>query len=90
MKQAAPSPADEKLRERVHFIHRSVGTDAIVDVCIMNGDTAQIAIEADLFQTVDAGRAAGLGGKADDPFSGEVKIASAQKYGERCVAELAG
>ncbi len=66
----------------------ALGTDAIVDACVMQGDTAVIAIEADLFQTIDAGRAAGLGGKADDATSGEVRIASAQKYGERCVAEL--
>ena len=29
--QASVVETDEKLRERVHFIHRSVGTDAIVE-----------------------------------------------------------
>ncbi|MEZ4366379.1 MAG: hypothetical protein R2939_08840 [Kofleriaceae bacterium] len=64
-----------------------LGTDSIVDVCLMHGSDIVRQIEGDLFQAVDAGEDAGLGGKADDPPSGEVRIASALAYGERCVAE---
>jgi hypothetical protein len=64
------------------------GTDSIIDICLMNGGDVVKQIEADLFQAMDNGRAEGLGGKADDPDSGEQAINSPQKYGERCVAEL--
>jgi hypothetical protein len=63
------------------------GTDSIIDVCVMDGDSVTIQLERDLFQAWDAGRKQGVGGKADDP-SGEQTINSAQAYGERCVAEL--
>jgi len=64
-----------------------LGTDSIIDVCLMKDDKVEKEIEADLFEAMDAGRGAGLGGKADDP-SGEQAINSAQKYGERCIAEM--
>ncbi|MEZ4366401.1 MAG: PPC domain-containing protein [Kofleriaceae bacterium] len=64
------------------------GTDSIIDVCIMEGATVVEQIEADLFQAWDEGRSQGLGGKADDASTGEQRITSAQKYGERCVGEL--
>ncbi|MCX5745290.1 MAG: PPC domain-containing protein [Proteobacteria bacterium] len=63
-------------------------TDSIIDVCIMNGGDVVRRVERDLFAAWDAGRKAGLGGKADDPHSGEVTINSPEGYGERCVAEL--
>jgi hypothetical protein len=64
-----------------------LGTDSIIDVCLMDGSKIVREIEADLFEAMDAGRGEGLGGKADDP-SGEQAINSAQKYGERCIAEM--
>ncbi len=64
------------------------GTDSIIDVCVMNGGDVVKATQRDLFAAWDAGRKAGLGGKADDPHSGEVTINSPEGYGERCVAEM--
>lgn len=65
-----------------------LGTDSIIDVCVMDGTKVVKQIEADLFQAWDAGRQRGLGGKADDPNTGEQRINSAQEYGVRCIAEL--
>jgi hypothetical protein len=64
------------------------GVDSIIDVCVIDGSDVAIQLERDLFQAWDAGRREGIGGKADDPASGEQMINSAQAYGERCVAEL--
>jgi len=64
------------------------GVDSIIDVCVMDGSDVKIQLERDLFQAWDAGRREGIGGKADDPASGEQEINSAQAYGERCIAEL--
>jgi len=64
------------------------GTDSIIDACVVNGGDVVKRVERDLFAAWDAGRKAGLGGKADDPHSGEVRINSPEGYGERCVAEL--
>jgi mono/diheme cytochrome c family protein len=65
----------------------AMGTDSIIDVCVMDGDKVVAQIERDLFEAWDQARKQGIGGKADDP-SGEVRINSAQEYGVRCVAEL--
>ncbi len=65
-----------------------LGTDSIIDVCVMNGSTVVKRVERDLFAAWDEGRKQGLGGKADDPNSGEVRINSPEAYGERCVADL--
>jgi hypothetical protein len=64
------------------------GTDSIIDVCLFDGSDLAAHVERDLCQAWDDGRKEGLGGKADDPTSGEVTINSAQEYGVRCVAEL--
>src|SRR4029077_14679057 len=64
------------------------GTDSIIDVCLMDGTKEVWKQEKDLFQAWDTGRKQGLGGKADDPNTGEQMINSAQEYGLRCVAEL--
>ncbi|MGE0547953.1 MAG: PPC domain-containing protein [Kofleriaceae bacterium] len=65
-----------------------LGTDSIIDVCLMDGSEVVYKVERDLFAAWDAGRKKGFGGKADDPGSGEQRINSAQAYGERCVGEL--
>ena len=64
-----------------------LGTDSIIDVCIMDGTKITFQKEMDLFAAWDNARNEGVGGKADDP-SGEVAINSVTKYAERCVAEL--
>jgi len=58
----------------------AIGTDSIIDVCLMDGGKVVAQIERDLFQAWDAGRKEGLGGKADGP-SGEVMIYSPLEYG---------
>ncbi|MGE0547952.1 MAG: PPC domain-containing protein [Kofleriaceae bacterium] len=65
-----------------------LGTDSIIDVCLMDGSEVVRKVERDLFAAWDDGRKKGFGGKADDPGSGEQRINSAQAYGERCVGEL--
>jgi hypothetical protein len=65
-----------------------LGTDSIIDVCLMDGSDVVVQMERDLFQAWDDARRQGIGGKADDPDSGEQMINSPQAYGERCVAEL--
>ncbi len=65
----------------------ALGTDSIIDVCVMKGTEVVAQIERDLFEAWDQARRQGVGGKADDP-SGEVRINSPQEYGVRCVAEL--
>src|SRR4051812_40239112 len=64
------------------------GTDSIIDVCLMDGSDVVVQMERDLFRAWDDGRKEGLGGKADDPDSGEQMINSPVAYGERCVNEL--
>jgi hypothetical protein len=64
------------------------GTESIIDVCVMRGDTVVAQVERDLFVAWDEARKSGLGGKADHVASGEVMINSPQVYGERCVSEL--
>ncbi len=64
-----------------------LGTDSIIDVCIMDGSKVVRQIEADLFQAWDAARAEGIGGKADEP-TGEQRITSPLAYAQRCVGEL--
>ncbi len=64
-----------------------LGTDSIIDVCLMNGDDVVVQLERDLFQAWDAARAEGIGGKADEP-TGEQRITSPLAYAERCVGEL--
>ncbi len=64
------------------------GTDSIIDVCVMRGDTEVIRMERDLFKAWDDARAIGIGGKADNVASGEVTINTPQVYGVRCVDEL--
>lgn len=64
-----------------------LGTDSIIDACILDGSTLTYGKEIDLFKAWDNARSEGLGGKADDP-SGETAINSVVKYAERCVAEL--
>ncbi|MBS1123950.1 MAG: hypothetical protein H6Q90_6178, partial [Deltaproteobacteria bacterium] len=66
----------------------AAGTDSIIDVCVMNGSTVVAQIERDLFQAWDDGKAHRLDGKADEIYSGEVTINSAQGYGVRCIADL--
>ncbi|NVB76864.1 MAG: hypothetical protein HOV81_00580, partial [Kofleriaceae bacterium] len=65
-----------------------LGTDSIIDVCLMDGDKVVAQIERDLFRAWDDARKQGLGGKADDESSGEQRINSPVAYGERCIAEL--
>lgn len=65
-----------------------LGVDSIIDVCLMDGSDVVVQMERDLFRAWDDGRREGLGGKADDPASGEQRINSPVAYGERCVAEL--
>ena len=67
-----------------------LGTDSIIDVCLIDGDGKVVAqIEEDLFKAWDVATDQGLNGKADDPDSdGQVRINSAQEYGMRCVGEL--
>jgi len=65
-----------------------LGTDSIIDVCLMDGSDVVVQMERDLFQAWDDARKQGIGGKADDADSGEQMINSPQAYGERCVAEL--
>jgi hypothetical protein len=65
-----------------------LGTDSIIDVCLMDGDKVVVQMERDLFRAWDDARREGLGGKADDPDSGEQRINSPVAYGERCVSEL--
>ncbi len=64
-----------------------LGTDSIIDVCIMDGAKVTYQKEMDLFAAWDNARQEGVGGKADDP-SGETAINSVTKYAERCVAEM--
>jgi len=65
-----------------------LGTDSIIDVCLMDGSDVVVQIERDLFRAWDDGRKQGLGGKADDESSGEQAINSPVAYGERCIGEL--
>ncbi len=65
-----------------------LGTDSIIDVCLMDGDKVVAQIERDLFRAWDDARKQGLGGKADDESSGEQRINSPVGYGERCIGEL--
>lgn len=65
-----------------------LGTDSIIDVCLMDGNDVVAQIERDLFRAWDDARRQGLGGKADDNESGEQAINSPVAYGERCVGEL--
>src|SRR5690606_27738801 len=64
------------------------GTDSIIDVCVISGGEVTVKLERDLFQAWDAARGQGVGGKADDPATGEVAINSPLEYGTRCVADL--
>ena len=66
----------------------NLGTDSIIDVCLMEGDKVVVQMERDLFRAWDDARREGLGGKADDETSGEQRINSPVAYGERCVSEL--
>jgi hypothetical protein len=65
-----------------------LGTDSIIDVCLMDGSDVVVQLERDLFRAWDDARKQGLGGKADDDTSGEQRINSPVAYGERCVGEL--
>jgi len=65
-----------------------LGTDSIIDVCLMDGSDVVVQMERDLFRAWDDARKQGLGGKADDESSGEQRINSPVAYGERCVGEL--
>ncbi len=65
-----------------------LGTDSIIDVCLMDGSDVVVQMERDLFRAWDDGRKQGLGGKADDESSGEQRINSPVAYGERCIGEL--
>ncbi|HEY5926761.1 MAG TPA: PPC domain-containing protein [Kofleriaceae bacterium] len=65
-----------------------LGTDSIIDVCLMDGSDVVKQIERDLFRAWDDARKQGLGGKADDESTGEQRINSPVAYGERCVGEL--
>lgn len=66
------------------------GTDSIIDVCHYDSDGNVVdEIEEDLFKAWDDATDQGLNGKADDTdTNGEMRINSAQEYGERCVGEL--
>jgi hypothetical protein len=66
----------------------AAGTDSIIDVCLMDGSDVVVQMERDLFRAWDDARKQGIGGKADNPESGEQYINSPVAYGERCVAEL--
>jgi len=66
----------------------AAGTDSIIDVCVMDGGKVVAQIERDLFQAWDDGKAHRLDGKADEIYSGQVTINSAQGYGVRCIADL--
>src|SRR5687767_10847312 len=65
-----------------------LGTDSIIDVCLMDGSDVVVQMERDLFRAWDDARKQGLGGKADDNTTGEQRINSPVAYGERCVGEL--
>ena len=65
-----------------------LGTDSIIDLCLMDGSDVVVQIERDLFRAWDDARKQGLGGKADDDTTGEQRINSPVAYGERCVGEL--
>ena len=81
-----PEWAGEPTPEMLAQVAR--GTDSIIDVCVVDGDRVVQRLEADLFQAWDRGRHAIKGEKADHAATGEQRIQSAQKYGERCVGEL--
>jgi hypothetical protein len=82
-----PEWAGEPTAEMLEALE--LGTDSIIDVCIMNGDGELTEeIEVDLFKAWDVATDQGLNGKADDNDHGEVPINSAQEYGVRCVGEL--
>src|SRR5262245_45888808 len=65
-----------------------LGTDSIIDVCLMDGDDVVVQMERDLFRAWDDARKEGLGGKADDETSGEQRINSPVTYGEHCIADM--
>ncbi len=65
-----------------------LGTDSIIDVCLMDGSKVVVQMERDLFRAWDDARKQGLGGKADDDTTGEQRINSPVAYGERCIGEL--
>lgn len=65
-----------------------LGTDSIIDVCLMDGSDVVVQMERDLFRAWDDARRQGLGGKADDDTTGEQRINSPVAYAERCVGEL--
>src|SRR5690606_25626490 len=65
-----------------------LGTDSIIDLCLMDGSDVVVQMERDLFRAWDDARKQGLGGKADDDTTGEQRINSPVAYGERCVGEL--
>src|SRR5574338_458471 len=65
-----------------------LGTDSIIDLCLMDGSKVVVQMERDLFRAWDDARRQGLGGKADADLTGEQRINSPVAYGERCVGEL--
>jgi hypothetical protein len=80
-----PEWAQEPTAEMLAALAR--GTDSIIDVCVLDGDTVLERIETDLFQTWDrSARRDTTGTIAKD--APETRINSAQEYGVRCVGEL--
>ena len=63
-----------------------LGTDSIIDVCLMDGNEVVVQIERDLFRAWDDARKQGLGGKADDPTAASSASTARVAYGERCIA----